>query len=397
VLFQEIKQFLVSEKESGRVLSKSDDLFRSFVEVSKLVSRTTVTREAFEHCIDRVANRDLIRRLKFGGFILLQPEYLDAYAAAMVEAAKSEPDGLGFIAEEAAMTGQFTMSSKERLPDPEQERLLLIATVEELLHHEIALKEVADGVTDLVFPAQFTRERPDAPEVEGKSVVFTFDGPVMSVYATLAVRLCHTKILYKQEMWKNAATFKSSSGGNCGLLIREIAEGRGELTLFYSKEALDTSRMQFEEYVSAHLMRRALAETISRRRILACPKCQEVITDSQAQARRERGYKSILCPVCETIIDLSEPLIAPDEQTRSTINRMDRDADASRDESAATAIIRGKRQSKDYDVFLSYSSRDREAVEKIARRLLQHGILPWFDRWDIPPGAAWQTVLVDKI
>ena len=396
-LFEAIKQFLISEKESGRVLSRSDDLFRSFVEWKGLDVRTSVTREAFDHCIDRVANRDLIRRLKFGGFILLQPEYLDAYAAAMVEAAKSEPDGLGFISEEAAMTGQFIMPSKERLPDPEQERLLLIATVEELLQHEIALKEVADGVTDLVFPAQFTRERPDAPDVEGKSVVFIFDGPVTTVYATLAVRLCHTKILRKLEMWKNAATFQSSSSGHCGLLVREITEGRGEFTLFYSSDVAEITRTQFEGYVYAHLLRRALADTIVRRRILVCPTCQEVITDRQAQARRERGYSWIACPVCGTTVELTEPLTVPDELTRNAVSRMDRIADASRDENAAATVIRGKRQSKDYDVFLSYASRDLEKVEGIGNDLLRHGILPWLDRWEIPPGAAWQTVLEDQI
>jgi small GTP-binding protein len=396
-LFEAIKQFLISEKEAGRVLSRSDDLFRSFVERGAIDLRTLVTRDAFERCIDRVANRDLIRRLKFGGFILLQPEYLDAYAAAMVEAAKTEPDGLGFIAEEAAMTGKFAMSSGERLPDTDQEHLLLIATVEELLQHEIALKEVADGVTDLVFPAQFTRERPDAPDVEGKSVVFTFDGPVMSVYATLAVRLCHTKILTKHEMWKNAASFHSSSGGDCGLLIREIAEGQGELTLFYGRQTTGTTRTQFEGYVHAHLMRRALPETISRRQILVCPKCEEVITDRQAQARRERGYNSMTCPVCDALIYLTEASVVTDEQTRDTVRLMDRDADASRDEGAASAIIHGKRASKDYDVFLSYSSRDAKAVEAIAGELLKRGILPWFDRWEISPGTRWQVELQNII
>jgi hypothetical protein len=392
-LFQAIKQFLISEKQAGRVLSRCDDLFRSFVERGPIDLRTSLTRDAFESCIDRVANRDLIRRLKFGGFILLQPEYLDAYAAAMVEAAKTEPDGLGFIAEEVAMTGQFAMSSGERIPDPDQERLLIIATIEELLQHEIALKEVADGVADLVFPAQFTRERPDAPDVEGQSVVLIFDGPVMSVYATLAVRLCHTKILSKRDMWKNAASFDSSSGGDCGLLIREIAEGKGELTLFYGKEATEATKTQFEGYVHAHLKRRALPETIFRRQIITCRKCWEVITDRQAQARRERGYSSISCPVCDTIIYLADDATASDEQTHDVVRLMDRDADASRDESAATATIHGKRASKDYDVFLSYSSRDAKAVEAIAAELLKHGILPWFDRWDIPPGASWQTKL----
>lgn len=106
----------------------------------------------------------------------------------MVNAAKSEPDGLGCIVEEDALAGRFQMLADERVTSKHQEKLLLIATVEELLRHEIVLKVMGDGATDLVFPSQFTRERPDAPDVPGKAVVFGFEGPLLNIYATLAVR-----------------------------------------------------------------------------------------------------------------------------------------------------------------------------------------------------------------
>ncbi len=135
-------------------------------------------RAKFDTCVGRVENRGLIRRLSFGGYILLQPELLDAYASAMVNAARSEPDGLGCIAEEDALVGRFTMPKDERVTGKDQEKLILIATVEELLRHEIVLKETTEKEIDLVFPSQFTRERPDMPNVPGKAVIFTFDGPV---------------------------------------------------------------------------------------------------------------------------------------------------------------------------------------------------------------------------
>ena len=55
-------------------------------------------RSGFETCIGRVESRGLIRRLHFGDLVLLQPELLDAYASGMVQAARTKPDGLGFIA-----------------------------------------------------------------------------------------------------------------------------------------------------------------------------------------------------------------------------------------------------------------------------------------------------------
>jgi hypothetical protein len=46
-----------------------------------------------------------------------------------------------------------------------------------------------------------------------------------------------------------------------------------------------------------------------------------------------------------------------------------------------------------YDVFLCYNSKDRRHVAAIAQRLRERGIRPWFDIWEIPPGARWQKEL----
>src|SRR5215216_6034257 len=98
----------------------------------------------FETCIGLVESRGLIRRLSFGNLVLLQPELLDAYASAIINAARDEPDGLGHIAEEDVLAGRFRLSEDERIRDQEQEKLLLIATLEELLRHEIALREQSE-------------------------------------------------------------------------------------------------------------------------------------------------------------------------------------------------------------------------------------------------------------
>lgn len=44
------------------------------------------------------------------------------------------------------------------------------------------------------------------------------------------------------------------------------------------------------------------------------------------------------------------------------------------------------RESFQYDVFLSYSSRDRRAVQGIAERLRNDGLRVWFDQFVIGPG-----------
>lgn len=46
-----------------------------------------------------------------------------------------------------------------------------------------------------------------------------------------------------------------------------------------------------------------------------------------------------------------------------------------------------------YDVFLSHMSGDKPAVEELARLLMQRGIEPWLDKWNLVPGAPWQAAI----
>lgn len=50
-----------------------------------------------------------------------------------------------------------------------------------------------------------------------------------------------------------------------------------------------------------------------------------------------------------------------------------------------------------FDVFLCYNSRDEEAVTEIYRRLLEHEVRPWFDRYHMRPGLPWQEQLESQI
>lgn len=400
-LFQTIKEFLIAEKEAGRLLSTADDLYRSFQQTHSDLTNDKELRAKFDTCIGRVENRGLIRRLSFGGYVLLQPELLDAYASAMVNAARSEPDGLGCIAEEDALVGRFKMPKDERVNNKDQEKLILIATVEELLRHEIVLKETTEKEIDMVFPSQFTRERPDMPNVPGKAVIFTFDGPVLNVYATLAVRLSRSSLFRKKEMWKNAASYEATVGGACGMYLRELEEGQGELTLFFEAEAIEATRYQFEDYVATHLQRRALPDTVSRRRIFVCASCGVPVSDEQSQRRRERGFTEMSCPVCDAKISLldREERVAAAVAARSSevVATMDREADESRNRETAAMIIKGKIESGDYDVFMCHNSEDKPDVKAIGERLKEHGILPWLDESELPPGRRWRPKLEEVI
>jgi small GTP-binding protein len=395
-LFKQIKDFLVTEKASGRLLSTSNDLCRDYIKETEGSYEEVDLHAEFGTCIKQLESGGLIRQLSFGDLILLQPELLDAYASAIVSAAKDEPDGLGCISEQKARIGEFRIPKSERVGSREQEKLLLIATIEELLRHEIALRE--QGLDDqyLVFPSQLTREHPMSPGLQVGAVIFTFEGPIINIYATLAVRLSHSGIFCKKEMWKNAANYAAKVGGDCGISLREIEEGHGELTLSFSEETSEETCFHFEEFIYGHLSRRAIHGSVQRRRVFICHSCQTPISELAVNRRRERGFSWISCNVCEqqiSILDLKERLPA----AVSKIKEMDRVADVRRKRETATTIIVGKMATKDFDVFLCHNNADKLEVIEIGMQLKAQGILPWLDEWELPPGRPWQKLLEKQI
>jgi GTPase SAR1 family protein len=395
--FESIKSFILGEKAIGRILSTKSDLYRSFLNTDKVNQRSD-SKLQFEICLGRVESRGLIRRMSFGDLTLLQPELLDAYASALVNAAKEEPDGLGSILEDDAFEGRFRMSQSERVQERDTEKLLLIATVEELLRRDIVIREAVEDGVYLVFPSQLTREGIGLADPEGKEVTFHFSGAIVSIYATLAVRLTHSGIFVKKDLWRHAATYRDKSGGLCGLILAEGDEGEGRLTIFYDNRASRETRFQFETYVQTHLERRAALGSVRRIQLFSCDKCMTPVTGVQVQRRRDRGFDFLNCNVCGASVSLCESV--PSAMLNSTpgiVQAIDRAVDSQKSRDTAETMLKGKMELGEFDVFICYNSQDRDAVTRIANALKRRGVLPWMDRWQLRPGIPWQRVLEEQI
>ena len=50
-----------------------------------------------------------------------------------------------------------------------------------------------------------------------------------------------------------------------------------------------------------------------------------------------------------------------------------------------------------YDVFLSHNSTDKPVVESLTERLIDAGLKPWLDKWNLTPGEPWQEELEDAL
>lgn len=401
-LFLSIKSFLTHIREQGELLHRIESLYDTFVESTKMED-TEDLRKQFETCLGLVEAQGLLRRFSFGDLVLLQPELLDAYASAIIAKARDEADGVGMIAEEDVRAGRFPMPQEERIDDKRQEELLLIATVEDLLSHEIAMRDTDEsGISHLVFPSQSTRSYSNIPEPDSRTAIWTFEGAVFNIYTTLVVRLWHTGLFKTKDMYENAVFYTVDGGGVCRMFLKPLEEGQAELRLYFDPSVSAEKQLYIQEYVSVHLKRRALTDTVKRKRIFACsnPECQTPLSDMQVTKRRELGYDWMDCPVCGTRISLVET--SSRSQTgllirQGVVYKLDREADMQRRKQMAVSVLQGKIATEDYDVFLCHNNRDKAAVREIAQQLKEYGILPWLDVAELAGGDDWEEKLQKQI
>ena len=411
--FAAVKQFVVEQK-SRILLAPVDDLRQMFQAavpsgaqlleqeqpgaVGDASPETTSAglTSVFEGCIARLESAGLVKRLKFGDYVLLQPEYLDAYAGAMVNAARDEPDGLGSILEAEVVKVDFLVPAVERVTDPLQERLLVLATLEELIQRELVLREPTKDGVQLVFPSAYRRDLPTSELPRGNGVVFRFEGPIQNIYATLIVRLTRSDRFRRVDTWQSAARFaaKEAEEGECTVALKFEIEGEAELLIGYSRVPDEISK-QFERFVHAHLERWAAPGSVIRERQYSCPDCDMAFTSDMVHRVIRRGRLSILCPVCEQRVPLWDDYEA--NGTDQSTAEMDASADAHREIAAASAVVKGKEEVAEYDVFLSYHWRDKDTVRLIAQQLRNRGLRPWMDERQLRPGSTWVPDLEDII
>jgi RNase P subunit RPR2 len=225
------------------------------------------------------------------------------------------------------------------------------------------------------------------------AVIFTFEGPLLNIYATLAVRLSHSRLFIKKELWKNAITYTTKEGGTYGLVLHVIAEGRADLILFFDDGATEENFALFEQFVEEHLKRRVLPDTIRRRKIFICPECRTPVTETQVERRRARGFTSLSCSVCDATISLDDQQKKPSPM----VKKLSKDADRERDNGAALSMLEGKIKSHDHDIFFCYNRKDEAEVKHIGGQLKQKGYLPWMDVWELQAGGRWPDEIEEQI
>jgi WD40 repeat protein/GTPase SAR1 family protein len=287
-----------------------------------------------------LANHGLVMPLKFGDLILLRPELLNGYAAAVIRAARDHTDEIGSVPEQAVFDRTIDLEGVERL-EPADEELLMRGMVQTFLKKSLCIAEDTPEGRHLIFPSQYRREReiPQHPEI---FVSYTFSGEWQTVYTTLVVRLWYSREFQHRELWCNAAEFETSKLRTVGLLMEHTGQGEGTISVFFDTEVPDELKVIFIEYVHRHLEK--YASEVHRDRRYVCPTCGRCVTDLVAVRERFEAKKDfIYCQKCDEkvpLIDHIEQRLKTDPVARRVLG-MDEKATQELDSQALEQVLTG--------------------------------------------------------
>jgi small GTP-binding protein len=388
-LWNQIRQYLLDRRSGAEVLTRRADLRSAF--------RATHPEAEFnDACFDAVMGhaqaQGLLWQLSFGDFVLLKPELLNNYAAAVVRVARGHADGLGCVRDQDVLNGAINFEDLERLPDAQAERVLLHAVVQLFLERELALRDSEY----LIFPSKFNRQRPDIPQPKRRDVVYRFAGSVEEIYATLIVRLSYCGSFTRRELWKNAAEFTDMLGNTCGITLDGSAGGQGVLSTFFDERTSDATKALFLHFMYEHLKAHAIGGSVVRERVYRCPNCTEEVRDPRViQTRLERRLTTMRCQYCDGTIALTDTLntMLADPSLPQQVHALESGTATRQKEVRDTIIVDAKKWVEEYDVFLAHNNVDKPQVEAISRHLMKRGLNPWLDKDQIPPGRWFQDVI----
>jgi small GTP-binding protein len=297
--FKLLKEGIVRLKDEGKVLLRVGELKQ---QLEMRLTGETFTTEQLRAVVGLLAGPGIVWQLEFGDFVLLQPERINAYAAAVIRKVRAHTEEIGVIPEEDVLAGRLDYQDMKRLP-PDEEQIVLRAMHQTLVDHGLCLREPTETGMLLVLPSYFKRER---PELEGHPSVFVtyeFNGQLDEIYSTLVVRLHHTPAFEKDQLWRFAADFKTGADKRVGLKMTKRGEGAAEISVYFEPGIAEDLKVTFIRYVHEHLQRKA--QDVVRFRRYVCPHCDTPVENLKtALERLNRGLQDILCVNCEKRVPL---------------------------------------------------------------------------------------------
>jgi small GTP-binding protein len=285
-LFKRLKEEIVRLKDAGRVLIRINEL-REMLQLRLSGTAARFTDEELKAVVRLLAGPGVVWELKFGSWVLLHPERINAYAQAVIQTMRCDEEERGCIAEERVLNGDLVYASVERLGSDE-ERFVLLAMHQMLVERGLCIREHTDQGALLVFPSYYRRERPELVGHPAVLVSYRFNGFLDEIYSTLVVRLHHTRPFERDVLWRYAADFKTLTEKKLGVKLIRRAEGVGELELYFDTKIPVEEQIIFSRYVHEHLLQKS--QDVVRLRHYVCKHCGTPVGNREVAMRRLEAW-----------------------------------------------------------------------------------------------------------
>jgi GTPase SAR1 family protein len=352
--FRKLKQVIVRIKDrtyakpEGPKAAAPTPVLMSSDALSKMVAeewneKTKFTDDEFRTVVSLLHGPGVVWKLEFGDLVLLQPERINAYAAALVRRVRKHINEIGVIPEAEVLAGDLEYADMARLPK-EEEEIVLRAMHLMVVDRGLCIRQHVPGSSPLlIFPSLYKRQRPERPSHPLILMTFQFEGHLDEIYATLVVRLHHTDAFKVKQLWLDAADFVSLTGEKIGLKMTRH-EGQGEITVFADGNVAEVSRLMFVKYAHEHL--KAKDPNCVRVRHYVCEnnKCKQPFGARAAiDWAREKKQKHVFCGSCGKKIildDVIEQRFSAEETARQA-REMQEQAQAVLDNESRELILVG--------------------------------------------------------
>ncbi|UCC32200.1 MAG: DUF4365 domain-containing protein, partial [Phycisphaerales bacterium] len=244
--------------------------------------------EELKAVVGLLASPGVVWELTFGGWVLLQPERINAYAQAVIQTMRADEFERGCITEERVLGGALAYHSAMQRLEAEEERIVLLAMHQTLVERALCLREHTDKGPMLTFPSYYRRERPELVGHPAVLVSYRFNGFLDDIYATLVVRLHHTEAFQQDQLWRYAADFKTLTGKQLGVKLTRRAEGTGELEVYFDPAIPVEEKIIFSRYVQEHLLQKG--QDVVRLRHYVCPHCGTPVGNREVAMERLEAW-----------------------------------------------------------------------------------------------------------
>lgn len=309
LIFKQIKDVILQLRDEKQVLHTVKEL-HAILE-KRLPPDAHFDSTILHTVISLLDGPGVIKQLDYGSYVLLQPEWINAYAQAVLRTLRADPRELGTLdlgaISEAKLVFQYTAHNGReqidmaRLPEP-MERIVLREMEKQLEERAICLRQ--DG--KLIFPSHCGRERPNAQQLPGATHRYRVQGYLDDIYATLVVKLAHNAAFAIDSLWRDAADFTMlGQSKHMGLHLTREHDGSGTISVFFDHSLSAREQSIFANYIHTHL--HASCQQVKRERNYACAHCGEVKPASQALVKkleRDGEQAQVACDNCDQPIKL---------------------------------------------------------------------------------------------